>query len=165
MRIEGLRAFRGRNPGGYFVDLPFDIRQHAEMWLHRFCERWRGNLPRWRFAILIGQARRLARTSSEERSAWGRSMLAKRGGKAVQKFYRCGGNGNYRAHRAAIISAARRKWRKEEKLEAELRSRLGLPPKRRIKWLPTEGSCTLVTQPNVLERALAEHLFGREVLL
>ena len=41
-------------------------------------------MPLWRRAILIGQAKRLASMSDDERSAWGRSMLAKRGGYAVR---------------------------------------------------------------------------------
>jgi len=71
-------------------------------------------------------------------SAWGRSMLAKRGGKAVQRRYRSEGRtGNHHpAQRAARISAGRRAWRKHEKEEAERRTLLGLPPKRRTKWLP-----------------------------
>jgi len=88
MRIEGLRKYRGRNPRGYFEDLPWEAKRRAQILLHRLCERWRGNLPQWRLAILIGQAKRLARMSPEERSAWGRSMLAKRGGLAVQRKYR-----------------------------------------------------------------------------
>jgi len=44
-------------------------------------------MPRWRFAILVGQAKRLALMSSGERSAWGCSMPAKRGGHAVQRRY------------------------------------------------------------------------------
>ena len=47
--------------------------------------------PQWTFAILVGQAKRLAKKSKEERSAWGRSMLAKRGGYAVQRQYRAKG--------------------------------------------------------------------------
>ena len=91
MRIEGLRKFRGRNSRGYFADLPWEARQRAHMWLRRFCQRWGRNLPRWCFAILVGQAKRLALRSPDERSAWGRSMLAKPGGYALQQKYQCDG--------------------------------------------------------------------------
>lgn len=69
MRIEELQKFRGRHPRGYFEDLPWEVQNRAYAWLHKFCERWRGNLPRWRFAILVGQAKRLARMSDDDRSA------------------------------------------------------------------------------------------------
>ena len=94
MRIESLRQFRGRNPHGYFEDLPPEVRFRARRWLAELLERRRrqGKLtPQWTFAILIGQAKRLAQQSKEERSAWGRSMLAKRGGYAVQQRYRTEG--------------------------------------------------------------------------
>lgn len=87
MRIQGLIKFRGRNPRGYFADLPWEVRQRAYHWLHLFQRRWGRNLPRWRFAILVGQAKRLARTTPEERSKWGRSMLGRRGGLAAQRRY------------------------------------------------------------------------------
>jgi hypothetical protein len=41
--------------------------------------------------LYVGQAKRLARISPEQRSAWGRSMLAERGGLAVQRSYRLEG--------------------------------------------------------------------------
>ena len=91
MKIEGLRKYDGKNPNGYFNDLPPQARMAAWRWLARFETKWRGNLPRWRRAILIGNAKRLAKTSEEERSAWGRSMLAKRGGLAVQRKYAADG--------------------------------------------------------------------------
>jgi hypothetical protein len=40
----------------------------------------------WRYAILVGQAKRLALNPPD--SAWGHKMLAKRGGLAVQMQYR-----------------------------------------------------------------------------
>jgi hypothetical protein len=86
MKIKGLSNYRGRNPNGYFQDLPWGVRQRAYAWLSRFLKR-HPYCPRWRFAILVGQAKRLALMSEEERSAWGRSMLAKRGGYAVQRRY------------------------------------------------------------------------------
>ena len=86
MKIVNLEKFRGRNPKGYFQDLPRDVQYVAYWWLKKFVARWERNLPHWRFAILVGQAKRLA--LNPPTSAWGRSMLAKRGGLAVQKRYR-----------------------------------------------------------------------------
>jgi hypothetical protein len=121
MRIEGLRKFRGRNPHGYFEDLPWEVRQQAQTWLYKFCARWRYDLPPWRLARLVGQARRLARTTAEQRSAWGRKMLAKRGGYAVQRRYRAEGRTGplHPAHYAAIVGASKRGWKKTVK-EREL---------------------------------------------
>lgn len=87
MRIKSLRKYNGRNPNGYFDDLPPQARVAAWRWLGKFETKWGRNMPRWRRAILIGQAKRLALMSGEERSAWGRAMLAKRGGRAVQRKY------------------------------------------------------------------------------
>jgi hypothetical protein len=128
MRIEGLRQFRGGNPRGYFEDQPWEIRNRAYMWLNRLCERWKGDLPRWRFAILVGQAKRLARMSDADRSAWGRKMLAKRGGYAVQQSYRAEGRVGkaHPAYHAAQVSASRRRWKKT----AKERERQGIKPHR-----------------------------------
>jgi Fic/DOC family len=51
----------------------------------------------------VGPAKRLARTSKEERSAWGLSMHGKRGGFAVQRRYRAYGR---QATASATTSAA-----------------------------------------------------------
>jgi hypothetical protein len=86
MKIAALEKYRGRNPKGYFKDLPREIRFAAYWWLERFLTRWERDMPPWRFAILVGQAKRLA--INPPTSAWGKSMLAKRGGLAVQRKYR-----------------------------------------------------------------------------
>jgi hypothetical protein len=86
MKIVALEKYRRRNPKGYFQDLPWEIRTRAHQWLYRFASKWGRDLPAWRFAILVGQAKRLA--LNPPTSAWGRSMLAKRGGLAVQRKYR-----------------------------------------------------------------------------
>jgi hypothetical protein len=96
MKILSLAEYRGRNPKGYFQDLPRQTQYEAYWWLDRFVKRWRGDMPSWRFAILVGQARRLA--LNPPTSAWGRSMLAKRGGLAVQRKYRL--DGKHPTHRA-----------------------------------------------------------------
>jgi hypothetical protein len=128
MRIESLRKYRVRNLHGYFQDLPWEVRNRAQMLLHRFCERWQGNLPRWRFAILVGQAKRLARMSDDDRSAWGRKMLAKRGGYAVQRRYQAEGRVGklHPAHHAARVSASKRRWKKS----AIKREQQGVKPRR-----------------------------------
>jgi hypothetical protein len=137
MKISGLNNYRGRNPHGYFQDLPWEVRQQAQAWLSRFLGR-HPHCPRWLFPILVGQARRLALMSDEERSAWGRSMLAKRGGYAVQRCYGMEGRTGFAhpAHKAAITSAAQRKWRKRQRQDAEERKRLGLPAKTRVSYVP-----------------------------
>src|ERR1039458_3494823 len=89
MRILQLNNYCNRNPSGYFNDLPLDVRISATQLLNRFCKKWAGNLPPWRFAILVGQAKRLA--LNPPTSAWGRSMLAKRGGLALQPQLRLEG--------------------------------------------------------------------------
>lgn len=83
MRILALQKFRKRNSQGYFRGLPRDVQYVAYRWLDKFLARWRHNLPPWRLAILVGQAKRLALNPPTTR--WGRSMLAKRGGLAVQR--------------------------------------------------------------------------------
>jgi hypothetical protein len=67
-------------------NLDWPERQRAYYWLGAFCRRWGRNLPRWRFARLVAQAHRLAKNPPT--SAWCRSMLARRGGKAIQWKYR-----------------------------------------------------------------------------
>jgi len=130
MKIKGLSNYRGRNPNGYFQDLPWGLRQRAYAWLSRFLKR-HPYCPRWRFAILVGQAKRLALMSDDELSAWGRSMQAKHGGYAVQRRYRQEGRvgPDHPSHKAAEVSAVQRKWRKQE--------RLRLLPKPGVWRLPT----------------------------
>jgi len=85
-RIPGLESYRRRPLNGTFDALPHYARRGAQMWLWRFCQRWGNDLPPWRYAILVGQAKRLALNPPD--SAWGRRMLSKRGGLAVQEKYR-----------------------------------------------------------------------------
>lgn len=109
MRIEGLKKYRGRNPWGYFKDLPWEARRRAQRWLWHFCQRWGRNLPGWRFAILVGQAKRLA--LNPPTSAWGRSMRAKRGGYAVQRLHRArrfDAAANARLCRAGYLRASKK---------------------------------------------------------
>lgn len=106
MRIEGLKKYRGRNLRGAFQDLPWEVRCRAYGWLHHFCKRWGSDLPRWRYAILVGQARRLA--LNPPTPAWGRSMRAKKGGYAVQRLYRMQGRVGLN-HPARLVAQSRAK--------------------------------------------------------
>jgi hypothetical protein len=134
MKIEGLRKFDHRNPNGYFNDLPPQARMAAWRWLAKFRQRWGRNMTPWRFAILVGQAKRLA--LKPPTSEWGRSMLAKRGGHAVQRKYKAEGRHPTKiATRNRLLIQASLKRR-----EAELNRRreLGLPPPARVKYLPID---------------------------
>ena len=133
MRISQLEKYRDRNPGEYFDELPPDARIRAYEWLTRFRKRWAGNLPSWRLAILVGQARRLALNPPD--SAWGRKMLAKRGGLAVQRRYRLEGR-NPTAY-ATRCRVAKQRAKSRALVEERMRIRAGLPPPERVKYLPT----------------------------
>jgi hypothetical protein len=107
MKIVSLKHYRGRNPKGYFRDLPWEVRNRAYQWLYRLCSKWGRDLPAWRFAILVGQAKRLA--LNPPTSAWGRSMRAKRGGLAVQGKYRLEGRHPTAKATQARLAKQRRK--------------------------------------------------------
>ena len=91
-------------------------------------------MPRWRFAILVGQAKRLA--LNPPTSDWGRSMLAKRGGYAVQRKYLAEGRIGKRhpAKYAARVRVLKQQRNKRAKTEA----RLGLPITVRGRYLPLD---------------------------
>ena len=133
MRIAALERYR-RNRIGYFQDLTPTLRASAYRWLDRFCKRWRGDLPAWRLAILVGQARRLA--LNPPTSAWGKRMLAKRGGLAVQRKYRL--EGRHPTERATRRRLQKLATKKREEAEATERASLGLPPADRVYWLPLD---------------------------
>src|SRR5215467_6593877 len=63
-----------------FDDLSAPQQQAASRWLALWCRRWRGNLPSWRYALLVAAAKSLG--LHPRGSDWGRHMLAVRGGKA-----------------------------------------------------------------------------------
>jgi hypothetical protein len=86
------------------------------------CKKWGNDLPPWRYAILVGQAKRLALNPPD--SAWGRSMLAKRGGKAVQIDYRLAG----RNPTANATAARRKKPEPPPKLQSAERRIFSLSP-------------------------------------
>ena len=134
MRIPQLDKYRDRNPNGYFHDLPPDVRTRAYQWLSRFCERWGDDLPAWRFAILVGQARRLALNPPD--SSWGRRMLAKRGGLALQRKLRL--EGKHPTAHATRCRVMKQKARKRALADERERVSFGQPPAERVKWLPLE---------------------------
>jgi hypothetical protein len=112
------------------------LRETAADWLVHFLQKSGPKLPSWLLATYVGQARRLTRNPPT--SSWGKKMLAKRGGYAVQEKYRREGRTGARhpAHRASACSASRRRVRKKLREDAEWRKRMGLPPKPRVRWLP-----------------------------
>lgn len=117
MKILSLEQYRGRNPKGYFQDLPWEVRNRAYQWLFRLCSKWGRDLPAWRFAILVGQAKRLA--LNPPTSAWGRSMLAKRGGNAVQRKYLL--EGRHPTIKAIQIRLAKQRRKKVDDQSPETR--------------------------------------------
>jgi hypothetical protein len=108
MKIVALEKYRRGNTKGYFEDLLWEVPNRAHQWLYRLCSKWGRDLPAWRFAILVGQARRLA--LNPPTSAWGRSMLAKRGGLAVQRKYRL--EGRHPTQRATQVRLAKQRRKK-----------------------------------------------------
>jgi len=81
-RRRGPRKLKGSEP---FGDLPLIQRLQAEEKFRQLCERWTGNLPSWRRAILAGVARRL--TLHPPNSEWGRQMRRIKGGVHCQRKY------------------------------------------------------------------------------
>jgi hypothetical protein len=134
MRIVALEKYRRHTPAGYFLDLPPEVRRSAYRWLDRFCKRWRGDLPGWRLAILVGQARRLA--LNPPTSAWGRSMLAKRGGLAVQR--KCRLEGRHPTERATRSRLQKLNAKKRATAEARERVDIDLADPARVFYLPLE---------------------------
>jgi hypothetical protein len=82
-RRRGPRKPKGSDP---FGDLPFIQRLQAEERFRQLCDRWAGNLPSWRRAILVGVARRL--TLHPPSSAWGKRMRRIKGGVHCQRKYK-----------------------------------------------------------------------------
>ena len=132
--IDGLRKYRQRLS---IEDLPDALRLHA--WGFRKLMQRRKALgkptPQWTRAILMGQAKRLACSTPEERQAWARRMQARHGGLAVQRMYR--EQGRDTLTRARYIRALRQQERKRVDADDARRKQLGLMPPRRWKRLPT----------------------------
>ena len=95
MAIEGLRKCQRRHPKGcYFVELTPERRKIAWLWLEKFLARARARgkpITPQRLGGMVARATSLSGMAVEQRSAWGRSMLAKLGGYAVQRRYRARG--------------------------------------------------------------------------
>jgi hypothetical protein len=134
MRSTQFDRYRYRKPSGHFHDLPIDVRTRAYQWLDRFCKRWANDLPPWRFAILVGQAKRLALHPLT--SSWGRSMLAKRRGLALQRKLRL--EGKHPTAHATRCRVLKQNAKKRALAEAKVRDNLGLPPPARVKYLPLD---------------------------
>ena len=96
-RVVKLKAQKSpRLKNGPFSELTWEQQRVAEQWLWKFCQRWEGNLPNWRRAILIGVAKRLA--VNPPKVKWGLSMLRSQGGKVTANIYRRAGcNAGYKA--------------------------------------------------------------------
>jgi hypothetical protein len=82
-------------------------------------------------------AKRLAKTTPEERTRWARKMLGRLGGLRVQQMYREQGRVGalHPAIRAGKKSMQCRRQQKQKAEEEYQRQVLGLPPKTRSKWL------------------------------
>ena len=129
------RTPQSHSRAGMFAGLSPQQEQEASRLLAKFLRR-HSDCPQWLYPILVGNARRLA--LNPPTSAWGRSMRAKKGGIATQRRYIMEGRTGPRhpAQYAATVSASNRKWRKQQREDAEQRKRLGLPPLARVKHLP-----------------------------
>jgi hypothetical protein len=137
MRITQLDEYRHRDRAGRFQDLPPSTRAAAHRWLDRFCTRRRTRglaIEPWLFAIYCGQARRLA--LNPPTSTWGRSMLAKRGGLALQRKLRM--EGKHPTAHATRCRLRKLDAKKRAEAEAEERASLGLQPPARANWLPLD---------------------------
>jgi len=112
VRILALEKFRRHGGSGYFHGLPTEVQYVAYRWLDKFIAKWRYDLPSWRLAILVGQAKRLA--LNPPTSKWGRCMLAMRGGLAAQQRYRT--DGRCPTQIATAVRLAKHRRRKKEEL-------------------------------------------------
>ena len=96
-----------------FSELPAHMRELAGRILAGLLKRHQGDLPQWRRAILVGQAKSLALNPRD--SAWGRSMHAKRGGYAVQRKYWL--EGRHPTEKATHVRLLRQKARKTQQAQ------------------------------------------------
>jgi hypothetical protein len=147
MRIDALKNYQRRHTGGPFDSLPAHLRTSAMRWLECFRKRWGKDLPQWRLAILIGQAKRLALHPPTPQ--WGRSMHGKKGGHAVQREYWLRGrNPTEKATRIRII---KRRVAKEKEAEA-LKAKETQEAQERVRhltfpWLTPPEAVTRAHQP------------------
>jgi hypothetical protein len=102
-RITALDPYRKpAPPGGPFAALTWEQQRAAEQLFWKFCQRWAGNLPLWRRAILKAVAKRLALYPLGP--TWSRHMFAIKGGKAAQRRHRREGVDVMALARAAKVS-------------------------------------------------------------
>jgi hypothetical protein len=150
MRIWALKKYQQHLKGGLFSDLPQHARERASRWLATFLTRWHGKQPQWRLAILVGQAKRLALNPPD--SAWGRSMRAKRGGRAVQRKYRL--EGRHPTEKATRIRLIRQKARKAQEAQPKAQGAQALARATVSPWItPPENVAKahrpLIGRPNL----------------
>jgi hypothetical protein len=89
-RVAKLKAVKSpRNPAGPFADLTWEQQRAAEARLFRTCAKWEGNLPPWRRAILIGQAKRWAKNPPPP--GFGLSLARHQGANATIRKCRAAG--------------------------------------------------------------------------
>lgn len=120
MRIESLKRHgkASHRRGRYFDDLSPYARERAETLLARWRIRWgEHNMPNWRLALLVGQARRLALNPPD--GFWARRMAAAKGGHAVQRRYRMEERNPTEAATAARQAAAEPRKRQAAVRETE----------------------------------------------
>jgi hypothetical protein len=106
-------------------ELPEPWRSRAWQWSTYLFDKWRrerGPVPDWAKPILEGIAKRLGRTTREDRVAWSRWMRAKKGGLHSQRQARR--QGRDPAAKARHFLKFARARRKNEKEAAEEMARL-----------------------------------------
>jgi len=102
-------------------ELPEPWRGRTRQWSSYLFKKWRrerGRVPDWAKPILEGIAKRLGRTTQEDRLAWSRWMRAKKGGLHSQRQARRQGRDPAAKARYFLkFARARRKREKEEAVQ------------------------------------------------
>lgn len=157
-RRRAPRKPKGSDP---FADLPPVHRAQARERFGQLCDKWAGNLPSWRRAVLAGCARRL--TLHPPGSEWGRRMRRIKGGVHCQRKYREQGwhplvefNQAMTKRRNEAAAAARQPMTRAE----QARTRLGLTPEQ-LRGVPRIGPI-LESVPGGLESALIALRWSQE---
>ena len=89
------------NSAGPFADLTWEQQQVAQKWLWKFTQRWGNDLPPWRYGILVGVAKRLAKNPPSK--GWGFRLHCHRGARALAD--RCRAQGIVHPRIAAMHAA------------------------------------------------------------
>lgn len=104
-RVAKLKAVKSpRNPAGPFADLTWEQQRDAERRFFKSCAKWEGNLPPWRRAILIGQAKRWAKNPPKANFA--RSLASYHGNNAYTRQRLLAGG----IPHPGIVAALRVRW-------------------------------------------------------